>query len=139
MVFTFEEFRYDALGRRVLGRTRRACRNILGVECIAETIRRTIWSGAQELAEIQMPGGDADFAATLENDTLPVNSRIGTHDDQLGGYKHGTRFWSCRIHARARSRSPLSVVRFDYADSIPGRPFVRWAPVFTRAALECAR
>jgi RHS repeat-associated protein len=129
MVFTFEEFRYDALGRRVLGRTRRACRNILSVDCVAETIRRTIWSGAQELAEIQMPGADTVSAATLENDTQPVSSRIGTYDDQLGGYKHRNPFFGrvAYTHGVGLDR-PLSVVRLDYADSIPGQPFVRWVP-----------
>jgi YD repeat-containing protein len=47
MVFTFEEFRYDALGRRVLGRTRRFCRQIESVDCVAETIRRTVWDGGR--------------------------------------------------------------------------------------------
>lgn len=129
MRFTFEEFRYDALGRRVLARTRRFCRNILSVDCVSETIRRTVWDGALELAEIQMPGGDAESASMLENDTLPVASRQGTYDDALGGYKHANPFFGrvAYTHGLGIDR-PLSVVRFDYADSILGRPFYRWTP-----------
>ena len=43
--FTFEEFRYDALGRRVLVRARRQCEQLLmpnTVECYVSTIRRTV-------------------------------------------------------------------------------------------------
>ncbi|HEX6048194.1 MAG TPA: RHS repeat-associated core domain-containing protein [Gemmatimonadaceae bacterium] len=129
MLFTFEEFRYDALGRRVLGRTRRFCRFVESVDCVAETIRRTIWDGAQELAEIQMPGGDTVSAATLENDTLPVASRPGTFDEALNLYKHASLFFGrvAYTHALGIDR-PLSVVRFDYADTAFTRPFVRWAP-----------
>jgi hypothetical protein len=74
--FTFEEFRYDALGRRVLARTRRFCQNVpTSFECAVETIRRTVWDGAQELAEIQMPGGDSVPATTLESDGRRRNSQ----------------------------------------------------------------
>ncbi len=74
--YIFEEYRYDALGRRVLVRTRRqmcprSSQANLNVACRLSTVRRTVWDGMQELYEIQMPGGDTVAAATMDNDTLP--------------------------------------------------------------------
>ncbi|MGH2610842.1 MAG: hypothetical protein ACRDHF_17310, partial [Tepidiformaceae bacterium] len=74
-----DEYRYDALGRRVLVRTRRQCHN--GIEgnfspCNLGTLRRTVWEGAEELYEIQMDGGqgaDGPPPATAENDTAFVS------------------------------------------------------------------
>jgi RHS repeat-associated protein len=53
---TFDEYRYDALGRRVLQRMRRdsLC---TGSECTS-AIERYVWSGDQLLYEIRAPGGD---------------------------------------------------------------------------------
>lgn len=67
----FEEYRYDALGRRVLVRDRRACSHLEGqpAVCNRSRIRRTVWGGDAELWEIQMPGGTGD---NLENDTAAV-------------------------------------------------------------------
>jgi len=71
----FEEYRYDALGRRVLVRERRDC-NFLGagypIPCDLSKIRRTVWAGDRELWEIQMPGRTQDSASWWENDTLAV-------------------------------------------------------------------
>jgi RHS repeat-associated protein len=70
----FDEYRYDALGRRVLVRSRRDCHydpEALEGECRISKIRRTVWDGSQELWEIQMPGGD--YSIHLETDVdLPV-------------------------------------------------------------------
>lgn len=59
---TLEQYRYDVLGRRVLVWAKRACDyigNSSAAECNASTVRRTIWDGHQELAEIQVPGLEA--------------------------------------------------------------------------------
>jgi RHS repeat-associated protein len=65
--YVFEEFRYDALGRRVLVLTRRDCSSVaLEAGCNLGIIRRTVWDGALELGEIQMP----DTSAYRENDTV---------------------------------------------------------------------
>ena len=125
--FTFEEFRYDALGRRVLARMRRWCQAastlIVDVECDLQTIRRTIWDGSQELYEIQMPGADSVSASTLESDTQapqqPIAMRAGYFDPNpfFGrvAYAHG-----------AALDQPLSITRLDYSDKPNARPFVRW-------------
>ncbi|MGH2466410.1 MAG: hypothetical protein ACRDGL_01570, partial [Candidatus Limnocylindrales bacterium] len=70
----FEEYRYDALGRRVWVRARRWCSDQSGagnsgdeVNCDLSTVRRTVWSGSSELAEIQMPATDLTPSDTVEN------------------------------------------------------------------------
>ncbi len=68
----FEEYRYDALGRRILVRSRSdstcpAASN----ECVS-SIQRTVYDGNQVLYEIQMPGADSVTAAQLERDTTPI-------------------------------------------------------------------
>lgn len=50
-----EEYRYDALGRRVWARQRTQCEPTNDRVCVTGFARRTIWDGAQELAEIQAP------------------------------------------------------------------------------------
>jgi RHS repeat-associated protein len=60
----FEWYRYDALSRRVLVRTRRD--HTCGWECSSE-ITRYVWDGDQILLEIQAPGGDVN-TLELEND-----------------------------------------------------------------------
>src|SRR5207302_6678054 len=58
--YVVEDYRYDALGRRVWLRARRWCADTqkdyaAGTECRVGVLRRTIWDGDHELAEIQMP------------------------------------------------------------------------------------
>ena len=70
LVATLEEYRYDALGRRVLTRTRRSCdaSDEYGL-CGVSTIRRTLWAGDELLMEIQQPSDSLATVAELENDT----------------------------------------------------------------------
>src|SRR5260370_23293216 len=58
--YAVEDYRYDALGRRVWVRARKWCDDTFkswpaGTECRVGDLRRTIWNGDQELAGIQMP------------------------------------------------------------------------------------
>jgi RHS repeat-associated protein len=84
--YAVEEYRYDALGRRVWVRAQRRCiaptSQFEATECRTSLIRRTIWDGSNELAEIQMPwaiqGTFVEHSITeypdlVENDTLPVS------------------------------------------------------------------
>jgi RHS repeat-associated protein len=67
---TFDEYRYDALGRRVLTRTRRlgfGCDPVF-VDC-ASVAMRTVWDGDRVLYEIRAPGGEF---VTNQGDTLAV-------------------------------------------------------------------
>ena len=119
----FEEYRYDALGRRVLSRARRTCDDAQGagnngdqVSCEISTIRRTVWSSTSELAEIQMPAADSTPADTVENDTLAVVR----HRDITMPYAH---YDSNRIFGRVlyvhglAVDQPLAITRVNYADA----------------------
>lgn len=66
----WEEFRYDALGRRILSRSRRGTDDALralcaGGGCVAY-IERTIWDGDQVLYELRSDGAEGLSAAQLE-------------------------------------------------------------------------
>jgi RHS repeat-associated protein len=64
----YEDYRYDALGRRVLVRSQRNwCTS--GGDC-RSSIMRVVWDGDQILGEIRMPGYSTTSADTLEADTL---------------------------------------------------------------------
>lgn len=82
----FEEYRYDALGRRVLVMSRRNC--FFGADsasfqdCRVSRVRRTIWDGARELWEIQMPARPED-SLLVENDTATVTYFAGQRYDGL--------------------------------------------------------
>lgn len=73
----FEEYRYDALGRRVVVLARRSCNDeddaSRRLECDQDHIRRTVWMQDQELYEIQMPADSTTAQATVENDDEPVH------------------------------------------------------------------
>lgn len=130
---TFEEYRYDALGRRVMVRTRRQCRNgasdalDAGHPCQLGWIRRTVWDGAQELYEIQRPGRDADFStpAVMNNDTQPtdLNLFLGsiTFDPNpifgVVAYTHGLGL-----------DRPVAVTRLQYASEPYGQSRHVFAP-----------
>jgi RHS repeat-associated protein len=64
----YEDYRYDALGRRVLVRSQRTWCNA-GGDCWSN-IERIIWDGDHILGEIRMPGYPNTGADTLEADTL---------------------------------------------------------------------
>jgi RHS repeat-associated protein len=91
----FEWYRYDALGRRVLVRTRRD-HTCTSSEC-SSAITRFIWDGDQILFEIRADGGNVS-AATLENDS-PSGGQYGrvfyTHGGELDAPLDITRegFW----------------------------------------------
>jgi RHS repeat-associated protein len=119
----FEEYRYDALGRRVWVRARRWCKqqnaDYEGF-CQLSTVRRTVWDGDQELWEIQMPGEDG--SAHLENDTAQV--ALGMFGDLPGDVS-----WPQAIdpnplfgrlaytHAGAQDQ-PVGIIRIGYGDLV---------------------
>ena len=72
--YTFDEYRYDAFGRRVLTRSRRKCDMNGRVEhrlpCLVSYLRRTVWDGSMELDEVQMPAGDTSTTAPAVTDAI---------------------------------------------------------------------
>ena len=119
----FEEYRYDALGRRVISRARRTCDDQQGagnhgdeVSCEVSAIRRTVWSGTSELAEIQMPAGDSTPADTVENDTLAV--KRARQSGIPYPYYDANRLYGrvLYVHGLAVDQ-PLAITRVNYADA----------------------
>jgi len=100
-----EEYRYDALGRRVLVRARRdsACTS----NTCHSTIDRYLWDGDQILGEIRMPGGDSIEAKPgnlLERDTTTIV-------DTFAGY--GRVFYTHGLDLD----KPLDIIRNGYTHS----------------------
>lgn len=100
----YEEYRYDALGRRILVRTRRDqwCGSTTG--CY-HTMTRTIWDGDQVLFEVRVPAWSSVSADTLEADTVFIGgqySAYGPYGRVL--YTHGLGL-----------DAPLGVVRLGYS------------------------
>jgi RHS repeat-associated protein len=76
---SFEWYRYDALGRRIVARTRRD--KVCTAPACASTITRFVWDGDQILYEIRAQGGNVG-AVQLEDDNAqgPFYGRVAyTH------------------------------------------------------------
>ena len=119
----FEEYRYDALGRRVWVRARRWCSDQTGagnagdeVNCDLSTVRRTVWSGSSELAEIQMPAADATPSDTIENDTLAVHRQRSAV--MADAFYDANRFFGIVLDVPGPGLDqPVAVTRVNYADA----------------------
>ncbi|MDB4949030.1 MAG: hypothetical protein JWM27_1679 [Gemmatimonadetes bacterium] len=122
----FEEYRYDALGRRVLVRTRQSwlCQS----RCM-NVVRRVIWDGDNVLAEIQAPGQDSATAAVMEQD---VGFSVRAGNAYVGPDTSGTSAASASmaypgfylgrvvyVHGGGMDH-PLAILRMEYSDSLPG-------------------
>lgn len=136
---TWEEYRYDALGRRVWVRSLLTCPT--GGAALTKgwpltpcnsSVRRTVWDGDKELWEIQMPGSDT--SSYLENDVNPVPPRQwinwypDARYDQPGGiYDYSKYSWydPNPLHGRVAYThglgvdQPLSLVRIGLSRYYP--------------------
>ncbi len=103
----FEEYRYDALGRRVLVRTR--SESHCGLRC-RNAITRGVWDGDQILYEISSPGATSATVAQLEQDTAQVNQQDVADYEPYGRvvYAHGTGL-----------DAPLGLVRVNFSNVFP--------------------
>lgn len=135
---TFEEYWYDALGRRILVRSiQRPNLNAfngswahLQQPPLVSKIRRVVWSGDRVLHEIQAPGADTLAAGVLENDTAPVQHAGVWWRDQ--SYYFGRVTY---VHGEELDR-PLGIIRQAYGEVInrvngssPGTPqYVPFVP-----------
>jgi RHS repeat-associated protein len=127
----FEEYRYDALGRRVLVRTRSeyAC-----TQYCLNTLRRVVWDGSQVLYEISAPGGSTATSTQMEADTgLAVPFFLNQQHTAVEGffpygrvmYEHG-----------GGLDAPLGVVRMEYSDELHDAqviaPHATWRGTYDR-------
>ena len=125
----FEEFRYDALGRRVLVRQRRNCRdqgNGPRHFCTLSTIRRTVWDGDEELYEIQMPGGNDVTADTLEIDTLFMHRAPGTAPPHATYFDANPQYGRVAYLHATGIDVPISLVRINYEDDPHDKLYQQW-------------
>jgi hypothetical protein len=134
----FEEYRYDALGRRVLVYARKDCELPSSTEhhgpCAVGTLSRTVWDGVAELYEIRVPVSTSPYSTVniffspekIENDTAWVGAqgRWGAYDPHP--------MWGRVAYTYGHSIDrPLSVVRMKYADHpTDAAGYFRWEQPF---------
>jgi RHS repeat-associated protein len=136
--WVFEEYRYDALGRRVWVRSYRDCAGYFWtseqevLECRLSTLRRTVWDGEQELIEIQVPGAATQSSVDLENDDyLPRMDYL----DSMDPNPHFGRV--VYVHGLSLDQ-PIALTRYRYVDHYWGRPFTDF-PTITMSLFWNAR
>jgi len=138
-LMAFEEYRYDALGRRVLVRARRQCdftSDRPKAQCNLDLVRRTVWDGTQEVAEIQMPNGPVNGQVDqTERDTgfvaiPPFTLTQGTQ------YLDPNPYFGRVIYTHGLALDhPVSITRVEYTDDPQastgpgGQGPSRWAPL----------
>lgn len=113
----WEEYRYDALGRRVWVRTQYECGGTMNdARCAMNPVRRTIWDGDQALYEIQMQEAEA------ENDGIPT----------LTSALAGQAIYPSTLTGRVLHTygpgidQPLSVIRLGYVGRAPFAVIPLW-------------
>ena len=126
--YAVEDYRYDALGRRVWVRAQKKCMapatQFEATECRTSLIRRTIWDGDNELAEIQMPWAlqGTDFPhvitemppTTWENDTLPVSVSLVLTPGSAGMGDPNPYFGHVVYAGLLGANQPIAVTRVNY-------------------------
>jgi RHS repeat-associated protein len=123
---TVEEYRYDALGRRVWVRTAINCQPSTSVECGTSAVQRTMWDGSAEVAELRAPY-DAGNPALEETDS-------GLPSQPPAYYGDINPFFGRVVYAPGLAvDEPLSVTRYAYQDRVmglTGTSILQW-PTFT--------
>ena len=105
----FEEYRYDALGRRILRRARNTPNET------RDLVQRFVWDGNQLVAEIQYPGGSSRTNSELEQDTTTLTS----NGDYFGRVLY--------LHGEGIDQA-LSITRIGYGKPIAGT-YTAWDPI----------
>jgi RHS repeat-associated protein len=116
---SLEEYRYDALGRRIWVRMQRNCRGFdssnrifEATECLVSLVRRTVWNGSQELIEIQAPGGSSESQYWETDAGLPQLPQVTTWNAGMGDPNP---YYGRVAYTPGRGLDkPLAVTRFDY-------------------------
>lgn len=92
---TYEEHRYDALGRRVLSRAREDDLDLCSEDCVS-TITRYVWDGDQLLHELKANGAHSLTQSALQHESTSGRQTgrvLYTHgggiDQPLGVYREG--------------------------------------------------
>ena len=125
----WDHYRYDPLGRRVLVIGQIQCAPFNSLACYTSRVRRTVWDGADELAEIQVPYDSTNYWER-DTGTFPLEY-YGQHGTSATGDPNPM-FGQVLYGPGVSVDQPLSVTRFNYGDrpTGPGIPFTAW-PTFT--------
>ncbi len=122
-----EEYRYDALGRRVLVRARRDSLCYNQCQFVYSTIKRIVWDGDQILYEMRYWGGDAATTTELERDTGLVVAQRPPYGRVA--YTHGLGI-----------DAPLSIIRMNYSSNWNGpvtvAPHTNWRGNFDAGSFD---
>ncbi len=124
-----DEFRYDALGRRVWNRMQAICWASTDGRCASPYVRRVIWDGWQILGEIQAPGSKAQ-STLWEQDT--GGTTIPYSNSGSGGTSPDpNRFYGQVLYAHGNATDqPVTITRYSYTDT-PTTTQVTWPGVQT--------
>jgi len=125
----FEEYRYDALGRRVLVMDRLNCWPGAAAYhlCHQSIVRRTVWDGARELWEIQMPAGPQD-SVLVENDTATV-AKPAQHGYLGLWFDPNPHFGRLAYTYAGSVDQPVSVTRIKLVSQNPDSAYRYWSPI----------
>ncbi len=118
----FEAYRYDALGRRVWVWLQAHCVGFTEAECQANFVRRVLWDGEQELAELQARGRITD-TTHWEQDTGGTQVPYSNPSS----YPDPNRFYGQVVYAPGLPiEAPLSATRYSYTDTPGVNNWVTW-------------
>ena len=111
----FEQYRYDALGRRYAVRTFRACATgDVDEFCNLQTFRRTIWDGDRELMEMQVPvripRHSFESAAVQDSDRYVASYSV------TAGHDYNPYFGRVLYIPGLALDQPLGIDRYNYSN-----------------------
>lgn len=120
--WAFEEYRYDALGRRVLVWSKKSCVNEgwatywwEAIECMTSLLRRTVWNGTRELAEIQMPGGDSPEEIVVRENDLATVQLASLYTAKANFPLDRNQYFGRVLYTPGRTiDQPLAITRINY-------------------------
>ena len=133
----FEDYRYDALGRRIWVRTRTWCRGsyVANGLCQTNRVRRTVWDGSSELYEIQMPDSSENDVAAVPR-ISPFNpSTVSTGPIEMT-IDPNLLFGRVAYAQGLGVDAPVSIVRFGYVSSMDSHDTTNWNPKIYNAELR---
>ncbi|MEO8879633.1 MAG: RHS repeat-associated core domain-containing protein [Gemmatimonadaceae bacterium] len=109
-----EEYRYDALGRRIWRRLIRPslCSKMNHSSGCLSVVERTVWDGDQVLWDIRADGGDGTSAADMEVDATGVRSKPSLEGRVF--YTHGPGIDHPLSIGRLDANATVIVPEYDY-------------------------
>ena len=117
-----EEYRYDALGRRIWTSTRWRCAPSSDFGCIANAVTRTVWDGVSEVAELRARYDTSDATKEEIDAGAPLvpQSIVGDANPFYGRVVYGPGL---------SLDQPLSVTRYACRDNPYGLTSQAWPTV----------